>query len=171
MEVTLSKKYIALIATILAVIILGSGYYAWSQGWLAQWLPANDTVAATAPSANEPALLAANTIYSPDLNAGQPARESKVCAEMTAQGCELFKNMYSTPIWNAAKSGALPANISLSFASVAEKLKDGSQVWKLASSSALASPIYILVSQDPTTHRWMMVRTLFDQEVKARYGG
>ena len=171
MEFTLTKRKIILIIIVAAFLLVGGGgYFAWSRGLLDHWLPATYTVSAD-PSANEPALIAANAIYSPELNAGQAAWESKVCAQMTAQGCLLFKNMYATPVWNAAKSGALPANISFSFVSVAEKLADGSQVWKLASSSALASSVYILVAQDPATHHWLMIRTLFDQEAKARYGG
>ncbi len=167
MDITLSKRNITLGVLVLALLLVvgAGGYYAWKNGLL------SPTTASAAPSANEPALLAVAAIYAPDINAGQAAWESKVCADMTADGCQLFKNMYSAPIWNAAQAGTMPAGVSFRFVGVAEKLQDGEQVWKLSSSNVLASPIYIMVAQDAATREWLLVRPLLDQEAKARYGG
>jgi len=166
MDITLSKRNITLGVLVLALLLVGGGgYYAWSKGLLDQWLnPTRETI----PAADEPALLAVAAIYSPDINAGQAAWESKICADMTTDGCQLFKNMYSAPIWSAAQAGKIPAGASFRFIGVAERLPDGSEVWKLSSSNALASSIYILVAQDSATHKWMLVRTLFEQEAKVR---
>jgi len=169
MDITLSRRNITLgILALTLLLVGGGGYYARSKGLLDQWLyPTKETVLA----ADEPALLAVAAIYSPDTNAGQAAWESKVCADMTTDGCQLFKNMYSAPIWNSAKAGTIPKSASFSFIGVAEKLPDGGEVWKLSSSDALVPAIYIMVAQDSATHKWMLVRALFNQEVKARYGG
>jgi hypothetical protein len=165
MEIALSRKTVISIALALALLLVGGGgYYMWKNGL-------TSPTAAAAPAPSEPALAAIAALYSPDVNAGQAAWETKVCADMTADGCQLFKNMYSTPIWSAAQAGKLHAGISFSFVGVAEKLKNGEQVWKLSSSDALTPTIYIEVAQDAATHKWLLVRVLFDQEAKTRYGG
>ena len=169
MEITLSRKNIAIVCVVAAFLILGSsGYYVWTEGMLKPWLPTN--VIPSQPPLDEPALTAVSTIYSPNLSAGNHAWEEQVCAGMTVDGCQLFKTTYAPSIWTAAQAGRMAVPVSIIFASVAEKLPDGEQVWRLSTSDSADPWIYIQVAKDPISQKWLLARLLFSQEVQLRYG-
>ena len=174
MELTLSRnKLIAIGIAVLVVIVLAvTVYFVFNKGLLS--LGAKDP----APSTNEPAFKALNTIFTPDVSAGEDAWESQVCAGMTKDGCNLFKKLYAPTIWQAAQAGQI-SKVSLTFAAVQEKLPNlpstgtsasGGQVWKLSTGNKDQPYLYAQVAQDPTTRNWMLVRILFAQEAQARYG-
>ena len=165
MELTLSRnKLIAIgIAALVVIALAGGAYFVLNKGLLA--LGATDP----APSTNEPAFQALHTIFAPDVSAGEDAWESQVCEGMTKAGCNLFKGLYAPTIWQAAKAGKIGKE-TLAFVAVQEKLPNGGQVWKLATSNQDQPYLYAQVAQDPTTYNWMLVRILFAQEAQARYG-
>ncbi len=174
MELTLSRnKWIAIGITALVVIVLAvSVYFVSSKGLLS--LGARNP----APSTNEPAFKALNTIFTPDVSAGEDAWESQVCGGMTKDGCNLFKKLYAPTIWQAAQAGQIN-KVSLTFVAVQEKLpiiqNTGTgiiedQVWKLSTDNKNQPYLYAQVAQDLATHNWLLVRILFAQEAQARYG-
>ncbi|MBI1793379.1 MAG: hypothetical protein HYR70_04220 [Chloroflexi bacterium] len=169
MEITFSRRTIILIILAVALLLAGAGgYYAWRSGLLNLW--SGTAAVSAAPASDEPALTAIGAIYSPDVKAGRDAWESQVCANMTADGCQLFQKVYASAIWNAAQAGVIPANLSISFVGIAEETQDGQQVWKLSTSSTATPWIYALVAREKTTKKWMLVRLLFAQEEQALYG-
>jgi hypothetical protein len=165
MEITLSKKKIISFAAIIVLVALGIfGYFTSRSG------RANHVDASAAPSLNEPAFTAIGTIFSPDVSSGIDAWETRACANMTADGCTIFKNIYSSALWDAAQSGTLATGQSIAYVSVAENLKDGGQVWKLSTSNPASPFMFVQVEKDPATQKWLLVRVLFDQEARTRYG-
>ena len=167
MELTFSRKTIAAFAAVLVLILLViGGYFAWKNGMINQWLSLN---ANPASPTGEPALKALSSIYAPNISADENAWESQICANMTSEGCKVFKGIYAPTIWNAAKVGTI-SNTTISFVGIAEKMKDGEQVWKLSTSNKAQPWLYAQVAQDPTSHKWLLVRLLFSQEAQARYG-
>ena len=168
MEITLSRKTIA--AMIAALILLGlavSGYFAWRNGLLTAWLSPN--VTPPPPFANQPAFQATKLFLDPNVSGDEKTWEAQTCANMTADGCQIFKNLYASAMWSAAKSGKSP-KVSLAFVNVAEKLSDGSQIWKLSTSNTTHPWLYEQVVQDASTQQWMLIRILSDQDAQTRYG-
>jgi len=104
--------------------------------------------------------------YSPDVTGEQAAWENRVCAGMSAAGCDLFRKMYSPTLWKAAQSKPLSATVS--FLSVAETVEDSSQVWRVdLTTTASSKPVYIHVVQSESG-KWLLNRVLFAQEA-AKY--
>lgn len=168
-EITLSRKTVAIVSVVSILLILGGGgYYIWTRGVLQHWLDANLT--ASQPPSDEPTLIAVSTIYSPNQFAGDRAWETQVCANMTVEGCQLFKSAYAPSIWNAVRSGRISVPVSIIFVGIAEKLPDGEQVWKLSTSDSANPWIYVQVTKDPVSQKWLLARLLFSQEAQLRYG-
>ena len=169
MEITLSRrtKIAAMIAALVLLSLAAGGYFAWRNGLLSAWLSLNATTAA--PSADQPVFQATKSFLDPNVSAGEKAWEAQTCANMTAEGCQIFKSLYASMMWSAAQSGKSP-KVSLAFARVAEKLSDGSQIWKLSTANTAHPWLYEQVAQDPSTQQWMLIRVLSDQEAQTRYG-
>ncbi len=166
MEITIPRK--TLIRTffyaVLAIVLIIAGYWAYSNELFDHWL-ATDAQAPMS-TAEEPAMQALATLYTPDITGEQITWEDKVCTGMSVEGCELFRKMYAPALWKAAQSRLL--NITVVFLSVAETLDDSSQVWKVNLSAADTSKqIYVHVTQDESG-RWLLNRVLFAQEA-AKY--
>ena len=162
MELTFSRKTItAVIAVLIVLALLGGGYFAWNRGLTNRTSPA--------PSMSEPAFQAIADTFSPNISAGETTWEKQVCTNMTSDGCTLFKGLYADVLWNAAQSGNVP-KAKFTYVNVAEKVSDTSQVWKLSTSDSAQPWLYVQVGQDPVSHKWMLMRVLFDQEAQARYG-
>jgi len=168
MEITLSRRTTAaVIAALILLALAAGGYFAWRNGLLSAWLFPNVTTAA--PSADQSAFKATESFLDPNVSAGEKMWEAQTCANMTPEGCQIFKNVYASMMWRAAQSGKSP-KVSLTFAGVAEKLSDGSQIWKLSTANTAHPWLYEQVAQDPSTQHWMLVRVLSDQEAQTRYG-
>ncbi|MGA7194139.1 MAG: hypothetical protein WBW94_10945 [Anaerolineales bacterium] len=168
MEITLSRKTTAAIIAALVLLTLAvSGYFAWRNGLLGAWLSPN--VMPAAPSADQPAFQATKSFLDPNVSSDEITWEAQTCPNMTAEGCQIFKNLYASMMWNAAKSGNSP-KVSLAFVNVAEKLSDGSQIWKLSTANTTHPWLYEQVVQDLSTQKWMLIRVLSDQEAQTRYG-
>ncbi len=171
MEITISRERILRLASILFLLsaLIAGSLWAKSQGFL-DYLFTLDGRSST-PGPEVPAMQAVETFYSPNLDIGQENWEEKVCTNMTPDGCLLFRQFYAPTIWDSAQSGKVPSDISIDFIDIAEKVKDGSQVWKLRITSKLTSAvIYIHVVKDLATPRWLLERVMFSQEAEARYG-
>lgn len=167
MELTLSRKIITQIfACIVSIIVLIMiGYAAYSNGLLDRWL-AKDMQASTVVTTEEPAMQALVAFYTPDITGEQVVWENNVCAGMSAEGCDLFRNMYAPALWKTARSD--PPHATVFFLSIAETLQDGSQIWMVNLTTAETSePIYIHVVQSETG-KWLLHRVLFAQEA-AKY--
>ena len=157
MNITLSQKHIrnSLLGILLLLIIGVGGYIAWRNR--------PQTPKFGEPTADEPALLAAAVIYSPDSAVAQEAWENQVCSGMTAKGCSVFKVMVAPTAWKKATAQKAPATAT--YLSTAEILKDGSQIWKV---SVAATDMYVHVAVDPESGRWFLNRILFSEEA-AKY--
>jgi hypothetical protein len=186
MDITLSRtkiKQFSLVALVLITLVV-IGVTAWSSGTLDRFLVAEHQEVTGAPNS---LLTTIENIYSPDLSGGQEAWYAQVCEGMSEQGCELFKGMYGATIWGSLESGAIaPIEAQAVLLEEVETLEDGRQVWKVGFTvldvsdarptqdvpepREISGEIYIEVSYDQGTDRWLLDRILFDQEVEARYG-
>jgi hypothetical protein len=167
MEITLSRRTIAAgIAALVVLALAAGGYFAWRNGLLSAWL---SKTTPTVPSADQPAFKATELFLDPNVSGGEKTWEAQTCANMTAEGCQIFKSVYASTMWSAAQSGKSP-KVSLTFAGVAEKLSDGSQIWKLSIANIAHPWLYEQVVQNPSTQQWMLIRILSDQEAQTRYG-
>lgn len=186
MDITLSRtkiKQFSLVALSL-ITLVGIGLAAWSNGTLDRFLVAEHQELTVAPGS---LLTTIENIYTPDLSGGQEAWYTQVCEGMSEQGCELFKGMFGATIWGALESGTIaPIEAQVVLLEEVEILEDGRQVWKIGFTvldlsdvrptqdvpepREITGEIYIEVSYDQGTNRWLMDRILFDQEVEARYG-
>ena len=168
MEITLSRKTVTVaISALILLALCAGGYFAWRNGSLSAWLSPN--VTPVAASANQPAFQATQLFLDPNESTGEKTWELQTCADMTAEGCQIFKSLYASTMWSAAQAGKSP-KVSLAFVSVAEKLSDGSQIWKLSTADTAHPWLYEQVMQNPSNQQWMLIRILSDQEAQTRYG-
>jgi hypothetical protein len=109
---------------------------------------------------NEPALSAVKAIFAP--GADQSEWEGSVCANMTGEGCQIFKAIYAKPLFDMPREGA-----STTFVKVADELDDGTKVWLINAvpSDGNPTPVYAHVSQNESGD-WHLIRVLFDQETE-----
>ena len=162
MEITLSKKTISnIISILLLAVVLFGGYFAWKQGLFQEWLPASGT-AQTSP-ADEPALASLAAMYSP--NGERAEWEKHVCKGTTEKGCEMFRSMFANQIWNSLANKQIATIVYIETVDI---LEGGSQVWKTeVSDGDKTQPIYIHVAQNEVG-QWLLNRVLFTQET-AKY--
>jgi hypothetical protein len=162
MEITLSRKNIKKIVSILilAAVVIVAGAWAWafqSRQWNATPTAAVDL--------SQPAISALTDFYNPDRSGDRLVWEDKVCANMTGDGCLLFRKTYAPAIWQSQQQ--VPAQVS--FGEVVESLEDGAQIWKVnVEIGALSTPVYIHVVEGQAG--WLLARVLFEDEARARYG-
>jgi hypothetical protein len=165
MELNISRSSITRVIAVLLglAILLGGGYFAWSNG-LPQQLFSSHQKAGFTPAA-EPAIRSLKSFYSPDTSLDESAWESLVCEGMTEQGCELFRKIYAPAIWKMAQTKPLSATVE--YRSSVDTLKDGSQIWKVRITTATqtSTNIYIHVAQNETG-KWFLNRVLFAQEAE-----
>jgi hypothetical protein len=156
MEIALSKKTVTRAVIILAILTaLGVGAWAWANG---SFSPRPET-----DYNSQPAMQALADMYSPDHNGERAAWEDKVCANMTEEGCKVFKKLYSQSIWDAT----LPEGAySASFAEVAEVASDGTEVWAVNVVKGGTTKTVYLHAQKTEAGTWLLIRVLFDQEAK-----
>ena len=162
MEITLSERTIEKIILIasLAAVAIFVGAWAWSSK-SGKW----DATPAAAVDLSQPAITALTDFYNPDHTGERSAWEDKVCANMTGDGCLLFRKTYAPAIWQSPQQ--VPALVS--FGEIVESLEDGTQIWKVnVEIGALSTPVYIHVEEGQAG--WLLVRVLFDEEAKTRYG-
>ncbi|WKZ38302.1 MAG: hypothetical protein QY332_10210 [Anaerolineales bacterium] len=109
---------------------------------------------------DEPALSAVKAIFAP--GADQSAWEESVCANMTKDGCQIFKTIYAKPLFDMPRGG-----VSVTFVKVADELDDGTKVWliKVVPPDGNPMPVYAHVSQNESGD-WVLIRVLFDQETE-----
>jgi hypothetical protein len=162
MEITLPKEilkkvYLALFLVAMLAIVVIAG----------KWLAAHQApkAGASAVDLSQPAITALTDFYSPDRNGERAAWEDKVCANMTGDGCLLFRKTFAGLIWQSPQS--FPAVVS--FGETVETLDDKTQVWKVnVEIGADSIPVYIHVEKGEAG--WLLARVLFDEEAQARYG-
>jgi len=162
-DITISRKAAAqtLVFVVSITALIAAGYWIYSSDLLARWFK-EDVQVSTSTTSEEPAMQALAAFYSPDVTGEQAAWENRVCAGMSADGCDLFRKMYSPTLWKAAQSKPLSATVS--FLSVAETLEDSSQVWMVnLTTTASSEAIYIHVVQNELG-KWLLHRVLFAQE-------
>ncbi|MBN2116294.1 MAG: hypothetical protein JW730_06980 [Anaerolineales bacterium] len=167
MEVTISRKAATqtLAYVVLAITLITAGYLIYSNGLLARWFT-KDVQDSTSAAAEEPAMQALAAFYSPDVTGEQAAWEDRVCAGMSMEGCDLFRQMYAPTLWKSAQ--AKPLNATVTFLTDAETLEDSSQIWKVnLTTTEISEPIYIHVIQSESD-KWLLNRVLFAQEA-AKY--
>ena len=155
---TLRKMYLALflVATLAIAVIAG------------KWLEARQApkAGASAVDLSQPAITALTDFYNPDRNGERVAWEDKVCANMTGDGCLLFRQTFADVIWKSPQQ--VPAAVT--FGETIESLDDQTQVWKVnVEIGAVSTPVYINVEKGEAG--WLLARVLFEEEAKARYGG
>lgn len=124
---------------------------------LSRMIPAEDS----GPDDQQPAIQALAVIYNP---AGeQTSWEQSVCANMTLEGCDLFKFYYAPAIWQSKVGGSDPH-----FIEVAETLEDGSQIWQAdVTLNGEVQPLFLHV-QKREDGQWALARLLFEEEA-AKY--
>jgi hypothetical protein len=109
---------------------------------------------------DEPALSAVKAILAP--GADQSAWEESVCANMTEDGCLIFKAIYAKPLFDMPREG-----VSATFVKVVDELDDGTKVWLINAVPPAGdpTPVYAHVSQNESGD-WLLIRVLFDQETE-----
>jgi len=163
MEITLPKEilkkiYLALFLVAMLAIAVIAG----------KWLEVRQApkAGASAVDLSQPAITALTDFYNPDRSGERAAWEDKVCANMTGDGCLLFRQTFADVIWQSPQQ--VPAAVS--FGETIESLGDETQVWKInVEIGAVSTPVYIHVEKGEAG--WLLARVLFDEEAQARYGG
>lgn len=164
MNITISKtNTLRVVAVFTTIIILAwGGNWVLSSGFSTHWFASSMPI-----PQDQPAMQAVTEIYSADPASDRSAWEDKVCSDMTAKGCSLFRSLYAPAIWAAtSQKDQAVANML----QVVETLDDGSEIWKvaIARASTTYSDIYIHVEADPASGQWLLNRILFTQEA-AKY--
>lgn len=160
MEITISKKNVMI--GVFAVFLLAVAAYFAPQAidavlesqWFAEPVPVMDYD-------NQPAFSALETMFATGIT-DRAAWESAVCADMTVDGCQVFKAVYAGTIWKMEKAGA-----NASFSQIVDKFEDGSQIWRtdVTLGADAPKPIYIHVEKNESGE-WLLVRVLFAEEAK-----
>jgi hypothetical protein len=109
---------------------------------------------------DDPALSAVKAIFAPGTD--QSAWEESVCANMTREGCQIFKAIYAKPLFDMPREG-----VSATFVKVADELDDGTKVWLINVVPTAGHPmsVYAHVSQNESGD-WLLIRVLLDQETE-----
>ena len=163
MELTLSKRTLAIFAVV-ALVLIGAYSLASRYGVFDMDMPSIDPhtwfVSAEEMAKDAPAIRAVKTAMSPTEDQAQ--WETAVCSDMTQQGCMIFKSIYSKPLWGMELDVT-----DVSFVKLIEELEGGGQVWRLESikSDGSTMPTYIHTEQNDAGE-WLLVRILFDQETR-----
>lgn len=163
MELTIPRS--ALKKVVLILILAAAAIVAVAWTWSIKSRQWNATPTA-AVDLSQPAITALTNFYNPDHTGESSAWEDKVCANMTGDGCLLFRKMYAPAIWQSPQQ--VPAVIS--FGEVVESLDDQAQVWLInVEIGTVSTPVYIHVEKGEAG--WLLTRVLFEDEAQARYGG